>query len=124
METRLLESRHLSRRSGRIPALQYPPLRCAWCSLAPTRTYILLIQIKSIHRVNSKGCENDSGMNLLPRDEKFFQLFQLQVKLICQAADLLVEEQRRATPTWRVPRIKFIRSRSRPTMCSTTSIPS
>ncbi len=30
-------------------------------------------------------------MNLLPRDEKFFQYFQRQVKLICQAADLLVE---------------------------------
>jgi uncharacterized protein Yka (UPF0111/DUF47 family) len=30
-------------------------------------------------------------MNLLPRDEKFFQYFQHQVKLICQAADLLVE---------------------------------
>jgi uncharacterized protein len=30
-------------------------------------------------------------MNLLPRDEKFFQYFQQQVKLICQAADLLVE---------------------------------
>src|ERR1700736_682176 len=30
-------------------------------------------------------------MNLLPRDEKFFQAFQKQVKLICQAADLLVE---------------------------------
>ncbi|SRR5258706_1581797 len=30
-------------------------------------------------------------MNLLPRDEKFFQSFQLQVKYICQAADLLVE---------------------------------
>jgi predicted phosphate transport protein (TIGR00153 family) len=30
-------------------------------------------------------------MNLLPRDEKFFQYFQQQAKLICQAADLLVE---------------------------------
>jgi predicted phosphate transport protein (TIGR00153 family) len=30
-------------------------------------------------------------MNLLPRDEKFFQSFQQQVKFICQAADLLVE---------------------------------
>lgn len=30
-------------------------------------------------------------MKLLPRDEKFFQFFQQQVKLICQAADLLVE---------------------------------
>ena len=30
-------------------------------------------------------------MNLLPRDEKFFQYFQQQVKLICQAAELLVE---------------------------------
>ena len=30
-------------------------------------------------------------MKLLPRDEKFFQYFQQQVKLICQAADLLVE---------------------------------
>jgi uncharacterized protein Yka (UPF0111/DUF47 family) len=30
-------------------------------------------------------------MNLLPRDEKFFHYFQQQVKLICQAADLLVE---------------------------------
>ena len=30
-------------------------------------------------------------MNLLPRDEKFFQNFQQQVKLICQAAALLVE---------------------------------
>jgi uncharacterized protein Yka (UPF0111/DUF47 family) len=30
-------------------------------------------------------------VNLLPRDEKFFQYFQQQVKLICQAADLLVE---------------------------------
>ena len=30
-------------------------------------------------------------MNLLPRDEKFFQSFQRQVKLICQAAGLLVE---------------------------------
>jgi uncharacterized protein Yka (UPF0111/DUF47 family) len=30
-------------------------------------------------------------MNLLPRDEKFFQYFQKQVKLICQSADLLVE---------------------------------
>src|SRR5579863_856911 len=30
-------------------------------------------------------------MNLLPRDEKFFQFFQQQAKLICQAADLLVE---------------------------------
>jgi uncharacterized protein Yka (UPF0111/DUF47 family) len=30
-------------------------------------------------------------MNLLPRDEKFFQYFQQQVKLICQAAGLLVE---------------------------------
>src|SRR5580704_13879725 len=30
-------------------------------------------------------------MNLLPRDEKFFQHFQQQVKFICQAADLLVE---------------------------------
>jgi uncharacterized protein Yka (UPF0111/DUF47 family) len=30
-------------------------------------------------------------MNLLPRDEKFFQYFQQQVRLICQAADLLVE---------------------------------
>jgi hypothetical protein len=30
-------------------------------------------------------------MNLLPRDEKFFQSFQKQAKLICQAADLLVE---------------------------------
>ena len=30
-------------------------------------------------------------MNLLPRDEKFFQYFQQQVKLICRAADLLVE---------------------------------
>lgn len=30
-------------------------------------------------------------MNLLPRDEKFFLYFQQQVKLICQAADLLVE---------------------------------
>src|ERR1700728_141240 len=30
-------------------------------------------------------------MNLLPRDEKFFQSFQQQVKVICQAADLLVE---------------------------------
>ncbi len=30
-------------------------------------------------------------MNLLPRDEKSFQFFQQQVKLICQAADLLVE---------------------------------
>jgi hypothetical protein len=30
-------------------------------------------------------------MNLLPRDEKFFQSFQQQVKLICHAADLLVE---------------------------------
>jgi hypothetical protein len=30
-------------------------------------------------------------MKLLPRDEKFFQYFQLQAKLICQAADLLVE---------------------------------
>jgi hypothetical protein len=30
-------------------------------------------------------------MNLLPRDEKFFQAFQQQVKLICLAADLLVE---------------------------------
>src|SRR3984957_18320294 len=30
-------------------------------------------------------------MNLLPRDENFFQYFQQQVKLICQAAALLVE---------------------------------
>src|SRR5579872_644946 len=30
-------------------------------------------------------------MKLLPRDEKFFQDFQQQVRLICQAADLLVE---------------------------------
>jgi predicted phosphate transport protein (TIGR00153 family) len=30
-------------------------------------------------------------MNLLPRDEKFFQYFQQQAKLITQAADLLVE---------------------------------
>jgi uncharacterized protein Yka (UPF0111/DUF47 family) len=30
-------------------------------------------------------------MTLLPRDEKFFHYFQQQVKLICQAADLLVE---------------------------------
>jgi uncharacterized protein len=30
-------------------------------------------------------------MKLLPRDEKFFQYFQLKAKLICQAADLLVE---------------------------------
>ena len=30
-------------------------------------------------------------MNLLPRDEKFFQYFQQQVRLISQAADLLVE---------------------------------
>src|SRR5258706_14259053 len=30
-------------------------------------------------------------MNLLPRDDKFFKYFQRQVKLICQAADLLVE---------------------------------
>lgn len=30
-------------------------------------------------------------MNLLPRDEKFFHYFQQQMKLICQAADLLVE---------------------------------
>lgn len=30
-------------------------------------------------------------MKLLPRDEKFFKYFQQQVKLICQAADLLVE---------------------------------
>jgi uncharacterized protein Yka (UPF0111/DUF47 family) len=30
-------------------------------------------------------------MNLLPRDDKFFKYFQQQVKLICQAADLLVE---------------------------------
>src|ERR1035437_7778269 len=30
-------------------------------------------------------------MKLLPRDEKFFQSFQKQVKFICQAADLLVE---------------------------------
>jgi hypothetical protein len=30
-------------------------------------------------------------MNLLPRDEKFFQSFQQQIKLICQAAELLVE---------------------------------
>jgi predicted phosphate transport protein (TIGR00153 family) len=30
-------------------------------------------------------------MKLLPRDEKFFQYFQQQVKLICRAADLLVE---------------------------------
>src|SRR6204780_3941618 len=33
-------------------------------------------------------------MKLLPRDEKFFQYFQQQVKLICQAADLLVEGAR------------------------------
>ena len=32
-----------------------------------------------------------SGMNLLPRDDKFFKYFQHQVKLICHAADLLVE---------------------------------
>jgi predicted phosphate transport protein (TIGR00153 family) len=30
-------------------------------------------------------------MKLLPRDEKFFEYFQKQVKLICRAADLLVE---------------------------------
>lgn len=30
-------------------------------------------------------------MNLLPRDEKFFQYFQQQVRLISQAADLLVD---------------------------------
>jgi uncharacterized protein len=30
-------------------------------------------------------------MNLLPRDDNFFKCFQSQVKLICQAADLLVE---------------------------------
>src|SRR5580704_12082279 len=30
-------------------------------------------------------------MKMLPRDEKFFQYFQQQVKLICRAADLLVE---------------------------------
>jgi uncharacterized protein Yka (UPF0111/DUF47 family) len=30
-------------------------------------------------------------MNLLPRDDKFFKYFQRQAKLICQAADLLVE---------------------------------
>src|SRR5882724_3755812 len=30
-------------------------------------------------------------MNLLPRDDKFFKYFQRQLKLICQAADLLVE---------------------------------
>jgi uncharacterized protein Yka (UPF0111/DUF47 family) len=30
-------------------------------------------------------------MNFLPRDEKFFQAFQQQAKLICLAADLLVE---------------------------------
>jgi uncharacterized protein len=30
-------------------------------------------------------------MNLLPREDKFFQYFQQQVKYICQAADLLVE---------------------------------
>jgi len=30
-------------------------------------------------------------MNLLPRDDKFFQYFQQQVRLISQAADLLVE---------------------------------
>jgi len=30
-------------------------------------------------------------MNFLPRDDKFFQYFQRQVKLICQAAALLVE---------------------------------
>ncbi len=30
-------------------------------------------------------------MKLLPRDEKFFQYFRQQVKLICRAADLLVE---------------------------------
>lgn len=29
-------------------------------------------------------------MNLLPREEKFFQYFKQQVKFICQAADLLV----------------------------------
>jgi predicted phosphate transport protein (TIGR00153 family) len=29
-------------------------------------------------------------MNLLPRDEKFFVCFQMQAKLICQAAELLV----------------------------------
>jgi hypothetical protein len=37
-------------------------------------------------------CDDDKPtMNLLPRDDKFFQYFQQQVKLICQAADLLVE---------------------------------
>jgi predicted phosphate transport protein (TIGR00153 family) len=30
-------------------------------------------------------------MKLLPREEKFFEYFQQQVKLICRAADLLVE---------------------------------
>jgi len=30
-------------------------------------------------------------MNLLPREEKFFEYFHQQVKFICQAADLLVE---------------------------------
>ena len=30
-------------------------------------------------------------MNLLPREEKFYEYFHQQVKFICQAADLLVE---------------------------------
>jgi uncharacterized protein len=47
------------------------------------------------------------GMNLLPRDEKFFHSFQLQVKLICQAADLLVEGAAAGTPTLQMPHINI-----------------
>ena len=47
-------------------------------------------------------------MNLLPRDEKFFQYFQQQVKLICQAArPCSWRAPQRATPIWRTPPIKF-----------------
>jgi hypothetical protein len=60
-------------------------------------------------------------MNLLPRDEKFFHSFQLQVKLICQAADLLVEGAAAGTPTLHMPHIKFAYWRSRPTASFTKS---
>jgi hypothetical protein len=58
-------------------------------------------------------------MNLLPRDEKFFQSFQRQVKLICQAADLLVEGLPQGTLTLRMPHIGFMCWKSRPAAFST-----
>ena len=61
-------------------------------------------------------------MNLLPRDEKFFQSFQRQVKLICQAAELLVEGATAGNAHLANAAIKFMCSKSRPILSFTRFI--